>query len=152
MVVFLVLDSLADGRALVVAGGAWRPACNPARGCTRGAVAWHGALRSSVGRRIQDVPVYGARLRPRGGPVAARDLSHWARYRPRTRAWFRGKLSRGGLSGPGTASLSGQRSSARYGAQARLPCRGERADNVRPYSHQLADRYRHRRRARPARG
>src|SRR5215210_3187755 len=73
VVVVFVSCSLAHGRTVAVAGGAWRPARGARRGCARDAAFGHGTLRSTVGRRVQDVPVYGARLRSRGDPGSARD-------------------------------------------------------------------------------
>src|SRR5215210_9358845 len=79
VVVVLVFRPPADGHTLAVAGGAWRPARGLARSGAWYAAAKHRALGSSVGRRIQDLSVHGARLLPRGSPVLASDPANGAR-------------------------------------------------------------------------
>ena len=152
VVVFLVFGPPTDGRAVVVAGGTRRPARHPDRGGAGSVAAWHGALRSSVGRGIQDVPVHVARLRPRGHHVSTRDPAHRTAGRARARAGFRGELFRGGISGPRATSLSGQRPGARYGSTPRRKSGGKRADDVRPHPHELARGCGHGSRPGPARG
>src|SRR5918997_1374018 len=122
MVVFLFVGPPADGRALAVVGGAWRPGRPLARGGTRGLATRHGTLRTSVGRRIEDFPVYDARLRPRGDPVFARDPAHRTLGGARTRSGFGGELSGGWLPGHGPAPLSCQRPRAGHRSQAGLAC------------------------------
>src|SRR5215208_6574957 len=79
-----------------------------ARGGARRLATEHGTLGAPVGRRNQDVPVHGARLRPRDDSVFARDPAHRTPGRARTRSGFGGKLPRGGLPGHGPAPLSSQ--------------------------------------------
>src|ERR671920_2401726 len=106
MVVFLLVGPSADGRALAVAGGGRRPGCGLARGGARSLATEHGPLGASVGRRIQDVPVYGACFRTRGDSVFARDPAHRTSGRTRARSGFGDELSCGGVPGQGPAPLS----------------------------------------------
>src|SRR5215212_5876058 len=152
MVVFLSVRPIADWCALAVAGLTQRPADALARGRAGSTAARHRALEPSMGGRIQDVPVHGAGLGPRGNTFSTRAPALRTAGRARTRDGFGGELSRDGLPGPRAASLSFRRAGTRYGSRERLTGRGKRAHDVLPHAHELAHRGGHDRHPGPARG
>src|SRR5215208_3170364 len=152
MVVFLSIRPVADGCALAVAGVTQRPAGGLARSRAGSTAARHRTLKPFLGSRIQDVPVHGAGLGPRGSTLCTRDLALRTAGRAHTRVGFGDELSCDGLPGPGAASLSFRRAGTRYWSKDRLTGRGERAHDVLPHAHELAHRGGHDRHQSSTRG
>src|SRR5215216_5068414 len=97
MVVFLSIRPIADGCTLAVAGITQRPADALARSRAGSTAARHRTLKPSMGSRIQDVPVHGAGIGPRGRTHSTCDRALRTAGRARSRVGFGGELSRDGL-------------------------------------------------------
>src|SRR5919112_3595606 len=152
MVVFLSIRPIADWCALAVASITQRPAYALTRSRAGSTAARHRTLQPSMGSRIQDVPVHGAGIGPRGSTLCTRDRALRTAGRARTRVGFGDELSCDGLPGPGAASLSFRRAGARYWSKDRPTGRGKRAHDVLPHAHELAHSGGHNRHPGPTRG
>src|SRR5215208_4164212 len=117
MVVFLSIRPIADGCTLGVAGVTQRTASGLARSRAGSTAARHRTFEPFMGSRIQDVPVHGAGLGPRGRTLCSSDRALRTAGRDHTRVGYGHELSCDGLSGPGAASLSIRRDGIRYGYQ-----------------------------------